>query len=104
MTKVRREQWKPRFDVDLVAIPVEDGTDREGVPQIVDVRTPRSPIAKARRVHQLEKRLVDVLIDQPRSRGRDEHARRLPPTCQAISVAQIALESLNSRGVQRDLV
>jgi plasmid stabilization system protein ParE len=74
MPEIGGEQRQSRLDLDAGAIPLEQRAHREGVAQAVQRwAAARRPRFEARAIDELNERVADVAVDQPRAGRGDEH-------------------------------
>jgi hypothetical protein len=70
--EISRESREPLLDMEPLPVPVDEGSDGEGVAKIMDAGAPGRAVGQSSLVHETEEGAVDVLVDQASGGEGDE--------------------------------
>ena len=100
MPQVRGQQGQAGLHVTTVAIPAEQGPDRERMPEVVDTGPALGrPGHQPNLSDQFMKGRVDRVVDQPVAATGDEEARRAGAWAEPVPPVAVEAERLDGGGV-----
>lgn len=99
MAEVGRQGRDPRLDVIPISIPGEQGTDREGVSQIVQPRRARCTDPDPGTVDEFPEQRLHHLVAQPFAGQGHEEARIVRSRLEPVALTRVVGQSLDGAGV-----